>query len=46
MRVLLSTYGALGDVKPVLGVAVLGALRAEECDAPFATGMTPTGVWR
>jgi len=46
MRVLLSTYGSLGDVEPVVVAVQLGALRAEECDAPFATGVTPTGVWR
>lgn len=34
MRVLLTTYGSRGDVEP------------EECDAPVATGVMPTGGWR
>jgi hypothetical protein len=51
MRVLLSTYGSRGDVEPMVGLAMqLGALgaemRAEECDAPVATGVMSTGVWR
>ena len=56
MRVLLSTYGSRGDVEPIMGLAVqLGALgaaelvnaaAAEECDAPVATGVMPTGGWR
>ena len=45
-----------GDVEPMLGLAVqsqaLGAeIRVcvppdEECDAPIATGVMPTEVWR
>jgi vancomycin aglycone glucosyltransferase len=56
MRVLLSTYGSRGDVEPMVGLAVqsraLGAkMRVcappdEECDAPVATCVMPTGVWR
>ena len=47
MRVLLSTYGSLEDVEPMVGVAVrLGTLGAEGCDALVATGVTPAGVWR
>jgi hypothetical protein len=47
MRVLLSTYGSPGDVEPMVGLAVQSrALGAEECDAPAATGVMPTGVWR
>jgi hypothetical protein len=37
MRVLLSAYGSRGD-ESTIGLA-------EECDAPVATGMMPTGVW-
>lgn len=39
MRVLLSTYLSRRDVEPTVGLA-------EECDAPVATGVMPTGVWR
>jgi vancomycin aglycone glucosyltransferase len=55
MRVLLSTYGSRGDVDPMVGLAVqsrtLGAevrvcAAAEECAAPVATGVLPTGGWR
>jgi vancomycin aglycone glucosyltransferase len=56
MRVLLSMYGSRGDVEPMVGLAVqsraLGAeMRVcappgEECYAPVATGVMPTGVWR
>jgi len=38
MRVCLSTYGTRGDVEPTVGLG-------EECDAPVATGVMPTGVW-
>lgn len=44
MRVLLSTYGARGNVEPMVGLAV--QLGAEECDAPVATGVISTGGWR
>ena len=44
MGVLLSTYGSRRDVEPMVGLAV--RLRAEECDAPVATGVMPTGGWR
>ena len=44
MRVLLSMYGSRGDVEPMVGLAV--QLGAEECDAPVATGVMSTGVWR
>jgi hypothetical protein len=57
MRVLLSTYRSRGDVEPKLGLAVqlprrsaglvdAVAAAAEECDAPAATGVMPTGVSR
>jgi vancomycin aglycone glucosyltransferase len=57
LRASLSTYESRGDVEPMVGLAVqlraLGAeLRvctppaAEECDAPVATGVMPTGGWR
>jgi vancomycin aglycone glucosyltransferase len=55
MRVLLSTYGSRGDVEPMVGLAVqsraLAEMRVcappdEECDAPVATGVMPTGMWR
>jgi hypothetical protein len=47
MRVLLSTYGSRGDVEPMVGLAVRSrALGAEDCDAPVATGVMATGVWR
>jgi UDP:flavonoid glycosyltransferase YjiC (YdhE family) len=46
MRVLLSTDGSLGDVEPMVGLAVqLRALVAEGCDALVATGVTPAGAW-
>jgi hypothetical protein len=41
MSVLLSTYGSLGDVEPM----VERALGAEGCEAPVATGVMPEGVW-
>jgi hypothetical protein len=44
MRVLLSMNGSRGDVEPMVGLA--GQLGAEECDAPAATGVMSTGVWR
>lgn len=43
MRALLSMYGSREDVEP-MGLAV--QVRAEECDAPVATGVMPTGEWR
>lgn len=45
---LLSTFGQRGDVEPMVGLAVRGALAAptEECHAPAATGVMPTGAWR
>jgi hypothetical protein len=47
MRVLLSTYGSRGDVKPMVGLAVqVRALGAEGGDALLATLLMPTGVWR
>ena len=47
MRVLLSACESHGDVEPMVGLAVQSrALGAEECDAPAATGVMPTGVWR
>ena len=47
MHVLLSTYGSLGDVEPMVGLAVrLRALGAGGCNALVATGVTPAGVWR
>ena len=46
MRVL-STHLSRGDVEPMVGLAEQsGALRAEECDALVATGVTPAAVWR
>jgi UDP:flavonoid glycosyltransferase YjiC (YdhE family) len=39
MRVVLSTYGSRGGVEPMAGLA-------EECDAPVATRVMPTGVGR
>jgi hypothetical protein len=44
MPVLLSMYGSRGDVEPMVGLAV--HLGVEECDAPVATGVMSTGVWR
>jgi hypothetical protein len=46
MRVLLSTYGSRGDVELVAAQFDTAAAAAEECDAPAATGVMPTGVWR
>jgi len=47
MRVLLSTHRSRGDVEPMVGLAEQSrALRAESCDAPVATGVTPAAVWR
>jgi hypothetical protein len=45
MRVLLTTYGSRADVEPMVGLA-LQLEAAEECDAPVATGVMPTGGWR
>jgi len=39
MHVLMPTYGSRRYCDAV-------AAAAEECDAPVATGVTPTGVWR
>jgi hypothetical protein len=44
MRVLLSMNGSRRDVEPMAGLAV--QLGAEECDAPVAAGVMPTGVRR
>ena len=41
---MLSMYGSRGDAEPMVGLAV--QLGAEECDAPVATGVMSTGVWR
>jgi hypothetical protein len=49
MRMLLTTLGSRGDVKPIVGLAVqLGApaMAAEECDVPVVTGVIRTGEWR
>jgi hypothetical protein len=47
MRLLLSTDGSCRDVEPMARLAVeLRALGAEGCDALFATGRVPAGVWR
>ena len=44
MRASLTTYDSRGDIVPMVRLAV--QLGAEECDAPVATGVMPTGVWR
>ena len=49
MLVLLSTHESRGDVAPIVGLAVqLSAIaaRAEERNAPVATGLMPSGGWR
>jgi UDP:flavonoid glycosyltransferase YjiC (YdhE family) len=54
MRALLTTYGSRGAVDPVVGLAAelvaaqfdAVAAAAEECHAPVATGVMPTGAWR
>jgi hypothetical protein len=47
MRVL-SMYRSRGDVEPMVFAAPFdtGAAAAEECDAPVATGLMSSGVWR
>jgi hypothetical protein len=44
MHVMFSSYGSRGDVERMVGFAV--QLGAAECNAPAATGVMPTGVWR
>jgi hypothetical protein len=46
MRVLFSTYEVRGDVSTTVGLAGALAAAPEECDAPAATGVMPTGGWR
>jgi vancomycin aglycone glucosyltransferase len=56
MRVLLSTFGSRGDVKPMAGLAVqlrtLGAVRVcappdcAELLARIGVPLVPNGVWR
>jgi hypothetical protein len=41
---LLSMYESRGDVDPMVGLVV--QLAAAEWDAPVATGVLVTGVWR
>jgi hypothetical protein len=44
MRVMFSTYGSREDVEPMVGLTVQPG--AEECDAPVAPGVMPTGGCR
>jgi hypothetical protein len=44
MLELLSTYGSHGDIEPVVGLAV--QMEVKKWDAPVATGVVSTGVWR
>jgi hypothetical protein len=48
MRVLLTMNGSRGDDEAMALAVKRGALdaAAEECDAPVATGVMPTGGWR
>jgi hypothetical protein len=55
MRVVLSTYGAHGDVEPLVGLAGqlqvcappsdFVAVVAKGCDEQVRTGMMPAGGW-